>query len=98
MITVYRVEKGDTFASIGAKFGVSPEGIKFDNNFSCALFEGARLIIRPTKSIYTVKPFEKLSEIAVKLNVSLTKLMEANKLDKPFVFAGQVLIIPDDEK
>ena len=98
MITVYKVQKGDTFASIATKFGVSAEGLKFDNNFNCNLFEGARLIIRPSKAIYTVKPFEKLSEIALKLNVSLNALLEANHLERPFVFAGQVLIIPDEKE
>ncbi len=98
MARIYKVQKGETFQSIAKKFNVSAEGLKHDNNFSCALFEGARLIIRPSKAVYTVKPFEKLSDIAVKINVSIEKLMKANYLDKPFVFAGQVLIIPNDEE
>ncbi|MBQ2714695.1 MAG: LysM peptidoglycan-binding domain-containing protein [Clostridia bacterium] len=98
MINVYKVQKGETFLSIARKFNVNAEGLKHDNNFQGELFEGARIIIRPSKAVYTVKPFEKLSDIALKLNVNVQKLMDANYLKKPFVFAGQVLIIPSDDE
>lgn len=97
MQKIYKVGKGETFSTIAMKFGVSSEALKHDNNFSGEVFEGARIIIRPSKSIYTVKPFEKLSEIAIKLGVPLVELMKANYLDKPFVFAGQVLVVPETD-
>jgi len=98
VLKVYKVGFGETFSTIAVKFGVSSEGLKHDNNFTEEVFEGARIIIRPSKAVYTVKPFEKLSEIAEKLNIPLKKLMDANFLTKPFVFAGQVLIVPEDEE
>ena len=93
MISVYRVEKGDTFLSIATKLNLSSEALKGDNPGFSEVFEGARLIIKPSKCIYVVKPFEKLSDIAKKLDVTIEALMEMNGLRKPYVFAGQVLVI-----
>lgn len=96
MISVYKVKKGDTFLSIATKFNLSSEALKRDNGFQEEVFEGARLIIRPSKCVYVVKPFEKLSDIAKKLNVCVEDLMSYNGLRKPYVFAGQILVVADE--
>lgn len=93
---VYRVEKGDTFLSIATKFNLSSEALKRDNGFTGEVYEGARLIIRPSRCVYIVKPFEKLSDIAQKLEVSVERLMSTNGLRKPYVFAGQILVVCDE--
>ena len=94
MISVYRVGKGETFVTIANKFNLSSEALKRDNGFTGEVFEGARLIIRPSKCVYKVKPFEKLSDIAHALGVTPELLMEANGLRRPYVFAGQILVMP----
>ncbi len=91
---VYKVKKGETFALIAKKYNLSAETIKRDNDWHGELFEGARLILREAGITHKVKPFEKISEIADLYNVSLNLLMSANYLTKPYVFAGQTLIIP----
>ena len=96
MISVYRVKKGDTFLSIATEFNLSSEALKRDNGFQGEVYEGARLIIRPSKCVYVVKPFEKLSDIAKKLDVTTEALMATNGLRKPYVFAGQILVVADE--
>ncbi len=91
---VYKVKKGETFSSIAKKFNLSAELIKKENNFIGEIFEGARLLLNDTGISHRVKPFEKISDIAVFYNVSLDKLMEINHMTKPYVFAGQTLVIP----
>lgn len=98
MLTVYKVGKGESFSTIAVKFGVSSEGLRHDNGFSGEVFEGARLIIRPSKTVHTVKPFEKLSDIASFYHLTTAELMSANYITKPFVFAGQVLVIPKEDE
>ena len=93
MIKVYQVKKNDTFLSIATKFNLSLELLKRDNGFVGEVHEGARLIIKPSKCVYTVKPFEKLSDIATKLGVGQENLMQMNGLRRPYVFAGQILVV-----
>lgn len=91
---VYKVKKGETFSSIAKKFNLSTELIKKENGFVGEIFEGARLLLNDTGISHRVKPFEKISDIATFYNVSLDKLMEINHMTKPYVFAGQTLVIP----
>ncbi len=93
-MTIYKVQKGETFSSIAKKFQTSAELLKKENGFSIEVFEGARLIITGEGSLHKVKPFEKISDIADLYDISLERLMEANMLTKPYVFAGQTLVIP----
>ena len=91
---VYKVKKHETFSSIAKRFNLSAEALKKDNGWSGEVFEGARLIIREVGAVHRVKPFEKLSEIATLYELSVEELMKANYLLKPYVFAGQTLVIP----
>ena len=91
---IYKVKNGETFASIAKRFNLSAEVIKKENGFNQEVFEGARLIISDTGLSHRVKPFEKISDIATFYNVSVNKLMEINHMTKPYVFAGQTLVIP----
>lgn len=91
---VYKVKKGETFATIAKKFNLSAEALKKDNSWSGEIFEGARLIIREIGTVHHVKPFEKISEIASLYDMSIDSIMAANYLAKPYVFAGQTLVIP----
>ena len=93
-MTVYKVKKGETFSSIAKAFNLSAELIKKENGFVGEIFEGARLLLNDTGISHRVKPFEKISDIATFYNVSLDKLMEINHMTKPYVFAGQTLVIP----
>lgn len=91
---VYKVKQGETFSQIAKRFNLSVEVIKKENKWTCELFEGARLILNESGVSHRVKPFEKISDIANYYNVSLDKLMEINHMSKPYVFAGQTLVIP----
>lgn len=91
---VYKVSRGETFSSIAKKFNLSAELIKKDNRWKDEVFEGARIILNDSAISHRVKPFEKISDIATYYNVSLDKLMEINHMSKPYVFAGQTLVIP----
>lgn len=93
---VYKVKKDETLAIVAKKFNLSVESIKHDNNWSGEVFEGARLLIRESGKLHKVKPFEKISDIAKLYDISLSCLMNANFLSKPYVFAGQTLIIPEN--
>lgn len=91
---VYKVKKGETFATIAKKFNLSAEALKKDNGWSSEVFEGARLVIREVGKIHHVKPFEKISEIALLYDTTIDSIMTANYLSQPYVFAGQTLVIP----
>ena len=91
---VYKVKSGETFASIAKQFNLSVEVIKKENGWQGEVFEGARLLLNDSGISHRVKPFEKISDIATFYNVSVNTLMEINHMTKPYVFAGQTLVIP----
>ena len=96
MDTIYTVKKGDSLKEIALKFHTTPTIISKDNNLTISPYPGMRLIIREAGILHYVKPFEKLSSIAKKYDVSVENIISKNNLLTPELFVGQILSIPKE--
>lgn len=99
-ISVYVVREGDTIASIGKLFGVSPNTILWANDLtkSSALKVGDTLTILPITGIkYTVKKGDTLASIAKAAGGDATEIATYNGIDDTTLTVGDVVIIPDGE-
>ncbi len=104
-IITYTIQKGDTLSSIGRKFGISVETIKWANNLtSDNLVVGDDLSILPVTGVaYKVLSGETIYSIAKKLDTDPQKIVDFpfNDFANPETFslvAGQTLIVPDGVK
>lgn len=98
----YIVKKGDTLYSVAKKYGVTVEALMEENHLTKeTIFTGQTLIV-PThyhqagEGIYTVQPGDTLWNIAMRYDLSLNELKDANKLKENMVLIGQRLTIPGD--
>jgi membrane-bound lytic murein transglycosylase D len=103
-VTFYTVRGGQTLSQIASMFGTTTKqlqklnGLKNPNHIK----KGQRLRVRSTdaqqREVFTqhkIKRGETLSSIASKYGVSVSSLMEANRLtNKHRIIAGQHLLIP----
>ena len=102
--TRYRVRRGDNLYSIAKKFGVSINSLRKRNSLSrrSLLKIGKILVIprngassRKRKTHHIVRRGENMSKIASRYNVSLTKLLRANRLSRRSnLIVGKKLVIP----
>jgi len=95
----YTVQGGETLSSIGQKFGVTVESIRYANDLVSLdyLKVGQKLLIPPVSGvIHTVKAGDSLDSLASKYAVATQAIVDFNYLDgPPFVLSvGQKLIIP----
>lgn len=104
----YTIAPQDTLDSIATRFGVTPAEIMMYNNLTSdsRLIPGMVIVIPPAPTnfpeepvprqtfVYTVKQGETLPEIASRFGLSVRDIMFINRLNIPFVFPGQRLIIP----
>lgn len=95
----YVVAGDDTLTSIGEKFRVSIETIRYANNISNIdqLQIGQKLIILPVSGLrHKVKEGETVESIATKYAVAPQAIVDFNYLEEPFLLqAGQELTIPN---
>jgi lipoprotein-anchoring transpeptidase ErfK/SrfK len=103
---VHVVRRGETLASIAARYGVSIGRIVQANSLRNANFiwVGQRLVIPgssapnpapDTGAVYYVRRGDTLANIAGRYGVSLQALMSANNIRNPnLIYVGQRLVIP----
>ena len=101
MMTIYRVQPGDTLPQIAQRFGVSIETIAIINGFDAteALVIGMELVI-PTIAAsqvtvrHIVRPWDSLWSIARDYSIHISQLVQINSLYYPYtLYTGQVLTI-----
>ena len=98
----YIVKKGDTLYSVASKYGVTIKALMEENHLNkVTIFTGQALIV-PThyhqagEGTYTVQPGDTLWNIAMRYDLSLKELKDANNLKENMVLIGQRLTIPGD--
>lgn len=104
-IITYTVQKGDTLSTIGSKFEVSADTIKWANDLRTdSLTVGDTLKILPVTGIsHKVSSGESIYTIAEKYDTEPQKIVDFpfNDFANPETFslvAGQILIVPDGIK
>ncbi len=96
----YKVENGDTLSSIGQKFAISADTIKWANDLtSDSIKPGQTLKILPVTGVsHIVKSGDTLESIAKKYSAESQAILDFPFNDVPDDFSlkvGQVLIVPD---
>ena len=99
----YEIQTGDTLSSIGEKFGISTETIKWENNLDGVdvnqLKPGQTLKILPVSGVsHVVKSGDSLESLAKKYSANEQAIVDFPFNGVPDDFklkVGQVLIIPD---
>jgi len=98
-VTQYTVKPGDTLGSIGKKFGVTTDTVRYANNISDIgyLKVGQVLEIPPVNGVvYEVKSGDTLASLSTKFKVAEQAIADFNYLSKPFTLTkGQTLVLPD---
>jgi surface antigen/LysM repeat protein len=97
-IKYYVVASGDTVSSIAAKFGVSPDTIRFSNGLNGETVDlGKKLIISPVNGMtYTVQAGDTPDTLAAKYNVPKEQLVAFNDAEVSGAFkTGELIVIPD---
>ena len=105
-VLTYTVEKGDNIGSIGRKFGVSGDTIRWANNLSSdSLTVGQQLKILPvTGMVHKVEAGETVFSIAKKYNTDPQKIVDftfnefAGNGESFALVTGQMLVVPDGIK
>ncbi len=93
----YTVQRGDTLAIIGRKFGLSASVLATTNNLNNVnlIYVGQELTIPARSKFYTVRADDTLASIAAQFGVTMDVLVSANRLRNPnLIYRGQVLSIP----
>lgn len=97
----YVVEGGDTLSSIGEKFKISGDAIRYANNLSDENFlsVGQKLSIPPVSGIiYTVKAGDTVEGIAAKYKVAAQAIADFNYIvDNSDLKVGQKIVLPEAE-
>lgn len=101
-VITYTVEKGDTLAKIGEKFGISVDTIKWANDMKRdSLSIGQELKIPPvTGVVHKVREGETIYSIAKRYKTDAQKVVnfpfnDFSDLDTFALAVGQTLIVPD---
>lgn len=98
-ITTYAVQPGDTVTSVAAKYGLSPNTVKWANNLSGdALAAGSSLQILPRDGIsYIVKDGDTIASIASKYKADASLITTYNDLEINGLSTGLKIIVPAGE-
>lgn len=94
----YTVLDGETVSSIAAKFGITPDTVRFSNGITGeAIPAGKQITISPVNGItYSVKAGDTPDTLASKYNVSKEQLIAFNDAEISGTFKpGEVIVIPD---
>ena len=99
LINWYKVQPGDTLASVAKKFNVSSSVIMWSNHLkSPTIYPGENLNIVPVSGItYTVKPNDTIQTIAAKYKTSVSQIKDWNLMNgtSASVAPGKVIFIPN---
>lgn len=102
----YVIQPGDTLSIIANRFGVTVENILRANprlERQAFIFPGQIIHIPlqgvspvPMESLYIVQPGDTLTRIAVRFNIPVGALLQANPqiTDPDLVYPGQIIAIP----
>jgi murein DD-endopeptidase MepM/ murein hydrolase activator NlpD len=93
----YFIQEGDSLYSIGSKFKVSIDALKYVNNLtdSSVLRVGQKIVIPPVSGlVHTVKSGETLTTIAAKYQVASQAIADFNYLLDTKLAVGTELVIP----
>ena len=98
-ITTYAVQAGDTVPTVAAKYGLSPNTVKWANNLSTdALAAGSSLQILPRDGIsYIVKDGDTIDKIAAKYKADASLITTYNDLELNGLSTGLKIIVPGGE-
>lgn len=98
-ISTYSVQAGDTVTSVAAKYGLSPNTIKWANNLTGdALAAGSTLQILPRDGIsYIVKDGDTIDKIAAKYKADASLITTYNDLELNGLSTGLKIIVPAGE-
>lgn len=102
----YVVKSGDSLWSIAKKYGITVDELKAANNLSNNLLSIGQILRIPVEEeeqsgnyiFYTVKSGDTLYGIAKNYNVSVSDIVNLNKLSSNILNIGQQLLIPIEEK
>ena len=98
-VITYIVAEGDTLSSIGKRFAVTVDTLRYANNITNIgyLKLGQELQIPPVNGIvYKVKSGDTLETLSKKYSISEQAIADFNYLSKPFILEeGQDLVLPD---
>ncbi len=86
----YRVQEGDTLDSLAVKYSTTKAILIYDNNLNGEINDGDALFIRTFKNVYIVGVLDTAKLISEKLNVTIEKLYEINKID--YIYPYQRII------
>ena len=96
-IVNYKVQPGDTVASLSQKFGVTSSSIEWSNNLSGnSLIVGQTLLIPPVNGIvYIVKSGDTIASLAQKYKANATQIIAYNDAEIKGIWPGEKIIIPN---
>ena len=90
----YILQAGDTLATVGAKFEMTPEVISRANP-GASLAAGSTILIPAGPHLYVVKAGDELRYIAAKYGTTADFLLTGNDLPNPDrIYLGQLIFIP----
>ena len=96
-IISYKVQAGDTVASLAQKFGVTSNSIEWSNNLrGNSLILGQTLLIPPVNGlVYIVKSGDTVASLAQKYNASAAQIIAYNDAELKGIWPGEKIIIPN---
>ncbi len=97
-IVKYKVERGDTVASVAKKFNVSEQTLRWANDLtpSATIKVGKTLSIPPTNGVlYTVRYGDTLNSLARTYKADKDRIVTLNNLELGGLKPGAKIIIPD---
>lgn len=101
VITIYKVQSGDTLSGIADKFNISINTIRWANDLTektSKIAIGDELVILPVTGVeYKVKKGDTLSGIALKFDASQDDILKYNDIEAGAIKIGTELIIPNAE-
>lgn len=95
-IVTYTSVVGDTATSIAAKYGVSPQTIKWANNLTSDIVVPGAEVIVPTVDgvVYVTKDGDTLDAIASKYQADKARIVSKNDLELTGLVPGQRIVVP----
>ncbi|MGH7195824.1 MAG: LysM peptidoglycan-binding domain-containing protein [Candidatus Saccharimonadales bacterium] len=92
----YVVKKGDTLASLAAKFNVTSDSIKWSNNLKAnTLTPGLKLVIPPVSGIiYTIQKGDTAQTLASKYSSNAKQITSFNDAEISGLKVGEQIVIP----
>ncbi len=97
-ISTYTIQNGDTLSTIGQKFNITTDTIKWSNNITDenSIKPGDKIVILPVSGVlYTATGDDDLVAVAARFQANIALIDSFNNLEGKAPVAGQKLVIPD---